>query len=99
MFGYVIVNKPELKIKDFDVYRSFYCGLCQCLKKEFGQLSRFSLNYDMTFLAILLTALYEPPTEEKMKRCMIHPMQKHRMYDNIYLSYDHQHYQRYVVSL
>lgn len=56
-------------------------------EKEFGQLSRFSLNYDMTFLAILLTALYEPPTEEKMKRCMIHPMQKHRMYDNIYLSY------------
>ena len=87
MFGYVIVNKPELKIKDFDIYRSFYCGLCQCLKKEFGQLSRFSLNYDMTFLAILLTALYEPPTEEKMKRCMVHPMQKRRMYDNIYLSY------------
>lgn len=34
MFGYVIVNKPELKIKDFDIYRSFYCGLCQCLKKN-----------------------------------------------------------------
>ena len=23
MFGYVTVNKPEIKFKDFDVYRSF----------------------------------------------------------------------------
>lgn len=87
MFGYVIVNKPELKIKDFDIYRSFYCGLCQCLKREFGQLSRFSLNYDMTFLAILLSALYEPTTAKQMKRCMVHPMQKRLMYDNEYLEY------------
>ena len=35
MFGYVVVNKPELKIKDFDTYQSFYCGLCQQLKTTF----------------------------------------------------------------
>ena len=31
MFGYVLVNKPELKIKDFEKYRSYYCGLCHSL--------------------------------------------------------------------
>ncbi len=36
MFGYVIVNKPEMKFKDFDVYRSFYCGLCRELKRKYG---------------------------------------------------------------
>ncbi|MEI3292775.1 MAG: DUF5685 family protein [Thomasclavelia ramosa] len=33
MFGYVVVNKPELKFKEFDVYQSYYCGLCKTLKK------------------------------------------------------------------
>lgn len=87
MFGYVVVNQPELKIKDYEIYRGFYCGLCQRLKKEFGEWSRLSLNFDMTFLAILLTALYEPDSSKKLKRCMIHPMQKHVMYDNEYIAY------------
>ena len=26
MFGYLTVNRPELKIKDDALYRSFYCG-------------------------------------------------------------------------
>ena len=29
MFGYIVMNKPEIKFKDFDLYRSFYCGLCR----------------------------------------------------------------------
>lgn len=87
MFGYVVVNQPELKIKDFEIYRGFYCGLCQSLKKEFGEWSRLSLNYDMTFLAILLTALYEPDSIKELKRCIIHPMKKHTMYENEYVTY------------
>ena len=23
MFGYIVMNKPEIKMKDFDMYRSF----------------------------------------------------------------------------
>ena len=57
MFGYVIVNKPELKIKDFDTYQSFYCGLCKALHEDFGRRGQLTLNFDLTFLAILLTAL------------------------------------------
>ena len=54
MFGYVIVNKPELKIKDFDTYQSFYCGLCKALHEDFGRRGQLTLNFDLTFLAILL---------------------------------------------
>lgn len=37
MFGYIIVNKQELKFREFDVYQSYYCGLCQSLKERFGR--------------------------------------------------------------
>ncbi len=77
MFGYVMVNKPELKIKEFEVYRSYYCGLCEALKKRHGLLGRAMLNYDMTFLVMVLSDLYEVEDEEKCCRCMMHPLSKH----------------------
>ena len=53
MFGYVNVYKDELKIKDYDTYRAYYCGLCKMLGKRHNALARLSLNYDLTFLAVL----------------------------------------------
>lgn len=76
MFGYIILNKPELKFKEFDVYRSYYCGLCKELKKNSGNLSRLLLSYDMTFIYILLTALYEPKTLIAKERCGLNPAKK-----------------------
>lgn len=64
MFGYVVLNKPEIKFKDFDLYRSFYCGLCRELKEKYGISGQISLTYDMTFVVILLSALYEPDTKK-----------------------------------
>lgn len=49
MFGYVIVNKPEMKFKEFDLYHSYYCGLCKTLKDKFGLRAQVSLNFDMNF--------------------------------------------------
>ena len=69
-------EQAGIKIKDFDTYQSFYCGLCQQLKQRFGQFSRLALNYDMTFLAILLSGLYEPKTKERKIRCILHPAHK-----------------------
>ena len=57
MFGYVVINKPELKFKEFDVYKSFYCGLCYSLRSRYGFVGQFTLSYDMTFLVMLLTSL------------------------------------------
>lgn len=76
MFGYVVLNKPEIKFKDFDLYRSFYCGLCRELKEKYGISGQISLTYDMTFVVILLSALYEPDTKKGTTRCMIHPVRK-----------------------
>ena len=59
MFGYITICKPELKIKDFEKYRGYYCGLCQELKERYGLGGQMTLTYDMTFLILLLTSLYE----------------------------------------
>ena len=74
MFGYVTIDKPELKIKDFDVYRSFYCGLCRELRENHGLSGQISLTYDMTFVVMLLSGLYEPPTRKGTTRCIVHPV-------------------------
>ncbi len=74
MYGYIVVNKPELKFREYDVYRSYYCGLCSELQKRHGPASRFALSYDGTFLVVLLTGLYEPKTQLEHKRCIAHPM-------------------------
>ena len=29
MFGYIAINKAEMKFKDYDMYHSYYCGLLQ----------------------------------------------------------------------
>lgn len=54
MFGYVRPCKPELKCKEFDLYKATYCGLCRCLRQRYGFLPPMFLSYDFTFLALLL---------------------------------------------
>lgn len=76
MFGRVIVNKEELKFREFDQYRSYYCGLCKALKDK-GLLCSMSLNYDMTFLSLLLNSLYESKVCKKEARCICHVCKKH----------------------
>lgn len=87
MFGYVVMNKPEIKFKDFDLYRSFYCGLCRELKDRYGISGQISLTYDMTFVVILLSALYEPPTRKGTTRCIIHPVRKQPVRRNAVTGY------------
>ena len=77
MFGYIMINKPELKIREFEVYRSYYCGLCESLKQRHGLVGRSMLTYDMTFLVMLLTDLYDMKEEQQCCRCMMHPVKKH----------------------
>ena len=76
MFGYVLINKEELKFKEYDVYKSYYCGLCQTLNNRSGRFAQLTLKYDMTFLQLLLTGLYEPKTKLENFRCKIHPFKK-----------------------
>ena len=76
MFGYVTIDKPELKVKEFYRYKSYYCGLCRTLKEEYGFRGRMTLSYDMAFLVLFLTSLYETPTKELQSHCPLHPVKK-----------------------
>lgn len=87
MFGYIIINKAEMKFKEFDVYHSYYCGICRDLKRKYGAAGQISLSYDMTFLAILLTSLYEPETKVSCCKCMSHPFENHETRNNIFTEY------------
>ena len=73
MFGYVVANKAGLSEQQLARYRAFYCGLCRALRTRFGQLGRMTLTYDMAFLAMLLSSLYEPETRTGANRCAPHP--------------------------
>lgn len=54
MFGYVRPLRQELKCKDFDLYRATYCGLCRCMRRRYGLVAPLFLNFDFTFLTLLL---------------------------------------------
>lgn len=82
MFGYVTIHKEELKMKDYYAYKAFYCGLCKVLREKYGSVGQMTLTYDMTFLVILLTSLYEEKTEHEQNRCIVHPVKKHDMLFN-----------------
>ena len=79
MFGYVITDYNALSREDQGQYQQYYCGLCRSLEHRFGNISRLTLNNDMTFLLILLSSLYEPEEEKQKGRCLTHPF-KRRLY-------------------
>lgn len=82
MFGYINANRKELNETDDKTYQAFYCGLCRQLKVEAGVKGQMLLNYDMTFLTILLTGLYELENREEKFLCPIHPTKKKLAYVN-----------------
>ncbi len=76
MFGYVKASKPELKIKEYETYKAVYCSLCKKLGKSYGILSRFTLSYDFTFLALLNMSLQDGCDGFHQKRCPFNPLKK-----------------------
>ena len=87
MFGYIAINKAEMKFKDYDMYQAYYCGLCRRIKECYGKRGQLTLSYDMTFLIVLLTGLYEPKTVTGETRCIAHPLEKHPTKINEYTDY------------
>lgn len=87
MFGYIIVNKQELKFREFDCYQSCYCGLCQNLKQRYGRLGQMTLSYDMTFIIMLLSSLYEADTKLDKCKCIAHPFEAHPTRQNVFTDY------------
>ncbi len=76
MLGYVKAESPELKVKDFETYKGYYCGVCKSIGKNHGQLPRMGLSYDAAFLASLLDGLDNNPVKYSREHCIIHRIKK-----------------------
>ncbi|MBQ7118036.1 MAG: hypothetical protein IJN88_07480 [Clostridia bacterium] len=76
MFGYVRVNKPEMKVKEYEVYRGIYCSLCRSMRKSFGVLSALTLSYDLTFFALCRLSFAGRIPTFKGGRCPYNPTKK-----------------------
>ena len=79
MFGYVMANQDGLSAEAKERYHAAYCGLCHALGERHGQKSRLTLTYDLAFLAVFLSALYEEKGVFAEGRCFLHPLKKHKL--------------------
>lgn len=76
MLGYVKVFKPELKVREYEVYCGYYCGVCKSIGKRYGQLPRMALSYDAAFLALLLESISDRLDAPTQEHCVAHPLIK-----------------------
>ena len=73
MFGYLAADTSHLTPEELARYKACYCGLCRSLQDRHGIQARLTLNYDMTFLILLLQSLYEPEEHGGDAPCLVHP--------------------------
>lgn len=76
MLGYVKAYKPELRMREYELYQGVYCSLCRSLGKRYSPLAQLFLNYDFTFLALLRLASVSRSPGIRQKRCPYRPMKK-----------------------
>ena len=74
MFGYLTVNLSALSEEEKKTYRSHYCGICKRLRELAGLKGTLSLQYDLVFLSLVLTSMYEPAETEGKVNCPRHPV-------------------------
>lgn len=82
MFGYILPEKPELKIREYEVFRAYYCGVCKSMGKRLGQITRAVLNYDCAFLGLLLDSISGEDQIIAFERCIAHPVKKRHAVKN-----------------
>lgn len=76
MFGYVKIDKPELLVREYEQYKAVYCTLCKRIGKQYGIISRMSLSYDFTFLAVLYMAVQGDCGGYKAGHCVYNPLKR-----------------------
>ncbi len=76
MFGYIRPESNEMKIREYELYKSVYCGLCKHLGRDYGLISRLTLSYDCTVLAMLSMSLEGGSPCVKEGRCVVDPLKK-----------------------
>lgn len=76
MRGYIVIDRPELKVREYELYTAYYCGVCRSVAKRYGQFPRLALTYDAAFLAILLSALSGEEESLEKQHCIVHPVRE-----------------------
>lgn len=87
MLGYVQVYKPDLKVREYEIYQGYYCGVCKYIGSEYGQLPRMALSYDAAFLACLLASVDETPDAPAQEHCVVHHIKKKTIIRNRAIEY------------
>lgn len=76
MLGYVKAFKPEMKMKDYELYRGIYCSLCRALGRNYSPIAQLFLSYDFAFAAVLRLAAAENGCSFVKKSCPYNPAKK-----------------------
>lgn len=87
MLGYVRIDKGELKVREYDAYMGYYCGVCKSIGRRYGQLPRMVLSFDAAFLAIMLASLDDSRDEIAQEHCIVHHIQKKPVIRNEAIDY------------
>lgn len=74
MFGYIVPLTGELKVRELELYRAYYCGLCGALKSEYRKTA--VLNFDSVFLYLLADGLRAEEGVIAPSKCVLHPVKK-----------------------
>ncbi len=78
MFGYLRPESSELKVREYELYKSVYCGLCKSMGRDYGIITRFTLSYDCTLLAMFAIGLKGECSHVRDGRCVFNPVKKCR---------------------
>ncbi|MBQ6496754.1 MAG: hypothetical protein IJI74_06260 [Firmicutes bacterium] len=87
MLGYVKIYKPDMKVREYEIYNGYYCGICKYIGSRYGQLPRMSLSYDAAFLAVLLDSVDAEPDRPTKEHCIVHHINKRPVVRNKSIEY------------
>ena len=76
MLGYVVAYRPEMKVREAELYKAYYCGVCKSIGRRYGQIPRMVLSYDAAFLAVVLDCLDDEGENLSREGCIINPVKK-----------------------
>ncbi len=76
MLGYVRAFKPEMKMKDYELYKGVYCSLCRSLGRLYSPFAQLFLSYDFALAAVLRLSVLQGGCVFSQKRCPYNPAKK-----------------------
>lgn len=79
MFGYIRTDTPYLYIKDDNLYRAMYCGVCKGIAETCGNAARMGLSYDVTFLSVILHNILGTDVKIEKQHCLTHCIRSRQM--------------------